>query len=217
MESSDRGEYVTTDNLRDNLVAIPGVASAEVTLKDDETPVARVWLDGTRDGSEVRELVGALLGRNVPEIDLDAAIESPKRRSGLGRGLGDLLPEDDAHPVPSQLQPETNRQPAVASVSVVESSTGVHVTIENNKDRSASVAVGDDGSIDAAVISAVRELFGFDESVVLGIQDIELPTGSVLVASAVGGTGRAAGAAFVEFGRPSAVARAVFQAMESLQ
>ena len=207
---------MTTDNLRDDLVAIPGVASAEVTLKDDETPVARVWLDGTRDGSEVREVVGALLGRNVPEINPDSS-DTPKRRSGLGRGLGDLLPEDDAHPVPSQLQPETNHHPALVSVSVVESSSGVFVTVEDNKDRRATVPVGEDGSIDTAVVSAVSKLFGFDRSVALAIEDVDLPTGAVLVASAVNGTSRSAGAAFVEFGRPSAVARAVFQAMENLR
>ena len=127
------------------------------------------------------------------------------------------MPEDDAHPVPSQLQPETDYRPAVASVSVVESASGVFVTVEDNRDRETSVPVGADGSIDMAVIAAVSQLFGIGESVSLAIEDVDLPAGTVIVASVADGTARAAGAAFVEFGRPSAVARAVFQAMESLQ
>ncbi|GMQ99059.1 MAG: hypothetical protein BMS9Abin17_1606 [Acidimicrobiia bacterium] len=206
---------MATENLRDDLAAIPGVASAEVTIKEDETPVARVWLDGTKDGTEVRELVGALLGKNVPDLD-ETTDDAPRRRGGLGRGLVDLLPEDHSHPVPSQLQPDVSNRPSVATVSVVESSSGVFVTVTDNKDREASVSVGDHGSIDAAVISAVRKLFGIDDSIQVSVEDLDVSTGSLLVASASDDVSRSAGAAFVEFGRPSAVARAVFQAMAGM-
>jgi len=206
---------VRTENLRDDLASIPGVASAEVTIKDDETPVARVWLDGTKDGSEVRELAGALLGKNVPEHD-DAADVAPRKRGGLGRGLVDLLPEDDSRPVPSQLQPEASHRPAVSRVSVAESSAGVFVTVSDNKEREVSVSVGDDGSIDSAVVSAVRQLFGIDDSISISVEDLDVANGSVLVVSASNGVARSAGAAFIEFGRPSAVARAVLQAMAAM-
>jgi len=206
---------VTTENLRDDLAAIPGVASAEVTIKPDETPVARDWLDGTKDGTEAREFVGALLGQGVPDLT-EAPADAPRRRGGLGRGLGDLLPEDDSHPVPSQLQPDAINRPSVATVSVVESSSGVFVTVTDNKDREASVSVDDRGSIDAAVISAVGELFGIDDSIQVSVDGLDVPTGSVLVASVSDDVSRSAGAAFVEFGRPSAVARAVFQAMAGM-
>jgi len=206
---------VTTENPRDDLAAIPGVASAEVTIEQDETPVARVWLDGTKDGTEVRELVDALLGKSVPELDV-ATHDVPRRRGGLGRGLEDLLPEDDSHPVPSQFQPDVTNRPSVATVSVVESSSGVFVTVTDNKDREASVSVDGHGSIDAAVISAVSKLFGIDDSIQVSVGDFDVATGSVLVATAWDDVSRAAGAAFVEFGRPSAVARAVFQAMAGM-
>jgi len=206
---------VTTENLREDLAAIPGVASAEVTTKQDETPVARVWLDGTKDGAEVKELVGALLGEKVPDLG-EATDDVPRRRGGLGRGLGDLLPEDDSHPVPSQLQPDVTNRPSVATVSVVESSSGVFVTVTDNKDREASASVHDHGSIDAAVISAVSKLFGIDDSIQVSVEGLDGATGSVLVASVSDHVSRSAGAAFVEFGRPSAVARAVFQAMAGM-
>ena len=57
---------MATRDLKDELVAIPGVSDAEVTLVDNAPPVARVWLDGTRDGDEVRLRVEALLGRELP-------------------------------------------------------------------------------------------------------------------------------------------------------
>lgn len=206
---------MTTENPRDDLAAIPGVASAEVTIKQDETPVARVWLDGTKDASEVRELVDVLLGKSVPDL-VDAPDEAPRKRGGLGRGLVDLLPERDSQPVPSQLQPDMSSRPAVSAVSIVESASGVFVTVSDNKEREASVSVGDDGSIDSATIAAVSQLFGIDESIHISVEDIQVAQGSVLVASASNGTTRSAGAAFVEFGRPSAVARAVFQAMAGM-
>ncbi|MFV1999887.1 MAG: hypothetical protein ACC654_05915 [Acidimicrobiia bacterium] len=206
---------MTTENLRIDIAAIPGAASSEVTTEQRGTPVARVWLDGTEEGSEAKEFVIALFGKSVPDL-VEVPDEVPRRRSGLGRGLGDLLPEDDSDPVPSQLQPEVSSRLAVSTVSVIESSAGVLVTVTDNKERQASVTVGDDGSIDSAVISAISKLFGIDDSIRVSVEDLHVAKGSLLVALASNGDTRSAGAAFVEFGRPSAVARAAFQAMAGL-
>jgi len=206
---------VTTENLRDDLAAIPGAASSDVTIKHGETPVARAPLDGTEKDSEVKEFVVELLGTSDPDL-VEIPDDVPRKRSGLGRGLEDLLPEDDSHPVPSQLQPEVSSRLTVSTVSVVESSAGVLVTVTDNRERQASVPVGDDGSIDSAVISAVGQLFGIDDSIRVSVEDLHVAKGSVLVALASNGATRSAGAAFVEVGRPSAVARAVFQAMAGL-
>ena len=40
---------VAQEELRDKLQAIDGVASAEVDLIEGEAPVARIFLDGSRD------------------------------------------------------------------------------------------------------------------------------------------------------------------------
>ena len=88
---------MVSEQLSDQLQAIPGVASAEVTIKDGTAPVARIWLDGSEDPEEVRDKVTALLGSHVPT---KVVPDRPLKRSGLGRGLGDLLadPESDAVP-----------------------------------------------------------------------------------------------------------------------
>lgn len=206
---------MTTDNLRDELAALPGVASAEVTIPDDQRPIARVWLDGTKAGTEVRELVDVLLGRAVPPQP-EEADQTSRRRSGLGRGLDDLLPSDGPHPVPMQFQPDAGQRSVIARVAVIETGRGVSVEVEDSKGRCATVPVGSDGSIDSAVVCAIREVLGLAEATDLHVEDLEATDGPLVVATAVQDNRRTAGAAFIEFGRPSAVARAVFQALTDL-
>lgn len=206
---------MSSENVRDDLETVRGVARSETAVKPGETRVSQAWRNEALNGPHVGELVDALLGTKVPEVR--AAIdEVPRKRTGLGRGLVDLLPEDNAHPVPMQLQPEAASRRAVSKVSVVESVSGVSVTVSDNKDREATVTVGDDGSIDSAVISAVVELFGIVGIVGVSVDELDVASGTMLVASASNGPVRSAGAAFVEFGRPSAVARAVFQAIAGM-
>jgi len=197
---------VSSGNSRDGL---------ETVVKPGETRVARAWRNERQIGPDVSELVDALLGTNVPG-HAEAAEEVPRRRTGLGRGLVDLMPEDDAHPVPMQLQPDVASRRTISTVSVVESASGVSLTVGDNRDREATVFVGDDGSIDSAVISAVVQLFGNDGAIDVSVDELNLVSGAVLVASASNGSVRSAGAAFVEFGRPSAVARAVFEAIAGM-
>ncbi|MGI9585701.1 MAG: hypothetical protein ACR2N7_08950 [Acidimicrobiia bacterium] len=211
---------MATQELNDQLESIPGVASAEVTISPGTAPVAKIWLDGSRDGAEVRERVDSLLGSALPTHfeDDDAP---PKRRSGLGRGLSELLPADELEPAPSHINGgrdiRVGRPMLIRRVAVVESLDGVDVEIEDADGTKATTRVGEDGSIDTAVIDAVRSLAGIPDSVDLRPMDVSSVDGDVVVVSAHESDGRrAAGAAFVDFGRPWALARAVFQALDGI-
>jgi hypothetical protein len=212
----------TKDDISDEVEAIPGVASAEVTFAEGRPPVARVWLDGTRDPEEVRLRVSALLGSHVPS---GTPTDRPARRSGLGKGLSELIAEDHG---PSGL-PHLNGgstfiavQPVMstlARVGVVEMDASVVVEVEDALGTRAEAVVGDDASIDLAVIRAVRNLLEPgarpDDGDAVKIIDVDPSGGDEMVVVTVTHPDgrRSAGAAFVEFGRPWAVARACAQAL----
>jgi len=206
------GEDVTTDNLRADLDALPGVATAEVVLRDDETPLARVWLDGTRDGDEVKERVEALLGRSVPSVVLPRQA-TRRKRTGLGRGLGDLIPNDEQDPGPAELQPSAGQPPSIVRVAVIEAANGVTVEIEDGAGGVHSEPVDDEGDIDGAVMSGVLSMVDGSEDLRIDITDVETVDGFVLLVTAFRNGERSIGAAFVEYGRPYAVARAGLAAL----
>ena len=204
-----------TDNLRANLDALPGVASAEVVLDDDATPLVRVWLDGTLGGDEVRDLVDELVASSMPSVVLPQQ-KVPRKRIGLGRGLDDLLPSDESDPVPIHLQPSAGLWQSIVGVAVVESADGVTVEIESDDRGVHCETVADDTDIDNAVLRGVAAIVGADGDVQTAITDLEGGDGLILVVTAVGGSGRSAGAAFVEDGRPYAIARACLAALRGL-
>ena len=206
---------MTTSDLRDDLDALPGVATAEVVLRDDETPVARVWLDGTRDGDEVRELVDALLGRSIPSVVLPRQ-KTQRRRIGLGRGLGDLIPNDEQNPLPTQLQPTAGQRPAIVRVAVIESIAGVTIEIEDGTGYVFCESVGDEGTIDRAVMNGVASIVDGSQDARIEVTDVETVDGTVLMVTAIRDGQRSVGAAFVEYGRPYALARAGLIALSDL-
>ncbi len=210
---------MASEQLSDQLQAIPGVASAEVTIKDGSAPVARIWLDGSEDPDEVRDKVTALLGSHVPtKVVPDRSL----KRSGLGRGLGELLADPDSGATLPHINGgggvggATESDGSVERVAVVETEDGVHVEIEDAGGNRRSERVGADGSIDAAVLGAVRSLMGVAADVELSAADLSGPDGDVVVVTTTGPDGRrTAGAAFVDFGRPWALTRAATQALAS--
>jgi len=206
---------VTIDNLRDDLDALPGVEAAEVVLRDAETPVARVWLDGTRDSDEVRELVDALVGRSIPSVVLPRRRTSSKR-IGLGRGLGDLIPSDEQNSPPGYLQPAAGHKPAVVRVSVGESTRGVTVEIEDGTGTVHREPVGDDGDLDGAVIRCVVSVVSGSHGIQVDAVDMETADGPVVMVTVKSDDRRAVGASFVEYGRPYALALAAFAALSDL-
>ncbi len=206
------GEDVTTENLRADLHTLPGVAEAEVIIREDEPPVARVWLDGTRAGDEVRELVDDLVGRSIPSVVLPKQTVQ-RRRTGLGRGLGDLIPNDVQESVPTHLQPAAGQRPTIIRVAIIESTRGVIVEIEDGTGGIHSESVGDGGDVDDAVMSAVAMIVDGPEEVRVDISDVETADGTVVLVTVAGDDRRSVGAAFVEYGRPYAVARAGLAAL----
>lgn len=205
---------MVSEQLSDQLQAIPGVASAEVTIKEGTAPVARIWLDGSEDADEVRNKVTALLGSHVPT---KVAPERPLKRSGLGRGLGDLLADPESDAVPPHINGGGSAKQSdgsVERVAVVETEDGVHVEIEDAGGNRRSKQVGEDGSIDAAVLGAIKSLMGVAEDIELAAADLMGAGGEMVVVTTIGRDGRrTAGAAFVDFGRPWALTRAATQAL----
>jgi len=208
---------VAVYELKDELLAIPGVASAQVTLDDGETPIARVWLDGTREADEVRERINALLGSAVPNVESKPQSEDPvlKRRKGLGRGLPDLLDDDEKSPAHLHAGTVADRDMALQRVGIIESLDGVAVEVENDSGTVRTVPVGPDGSIDAAVIEAVCSLIGITDTRSVEISDLTSNEGELVITTARSEDDeRIAGAAFVDFGRPWALAKAIMQAFD---
>ncbi|MCL1601445.1 MAG: hypothetical protein M3112_07920 [Actinomycetia bacterium] len=206
---------MTTDNLRADLDALPGVAAAEVTLDNDAIPTARVWLDGTLSGDDVRHLVDELVANSMPSVVLPRQ-KAPRKRTGLGRGLVELLPSAEAESVPTHLQgPASNRQ-LIVGVAVIESVSGVTVEIESDERGVHSEPVADDGDIDKAVLRGVAAIVGASDDVRLDVTDVTSVGGSVLLVSAFRNEARSVGAAFVEYGRPYAIARAGIAALRDL-
>lgn len=195
------------------LEAIAGVASAEVTFRGDQAPVARVWLDGTEPAEEVRAKVNALLGSSVP-VHLPG--RQPGRRGGLGKNLAQVISEEDAsgpsHLVDAGSVPSSK---GIRRVAVVESESGVSVEVEDGKGNRFTQDLGDDGSIDLAVVTAVTSLLACGHVDVV-LQDVETPDGAAVLASVRAAESRTLGAAHVEYGRPWAVASAVVHALELL-
>jgi hypothetical protein len=209
------GVVVTIENLRADLNALPGVASAEVALDDEAVPVARVWLDGSRSGEDVRGLVDGLVANTMPSIVLPQQKRS-RRRIGLGRGLVDLLPTEESDRIPTHLQPSAGNRHSIVGVAVIESDLGVTVEIESDDRGIHSELVADDGDVEAAVVRGVIAIVGIGVDVRLDTTYVESNGGSVALVSVFHRGKRAVGAAFVEYGRPYAVARASFSALRDL-
>lgn len=210
---------MTSEQLDDQLGSIPGVASAEVTLSIEGPPVARVFLDGTRSETEVRERVEALLGSGLPE-HAEPQPRLPKRkRGGLGRGLGEVIEAHDAETQPTHLvsspvaPPLMIPAPELVRVAVVETGTGVHVEVEDSIGKRSTAVV--DSSIDEAIVAAVFDIRSMDRAWDVAVSEAESPHGDVVVVTARSAGGvRVAGAACIEYGRPWALARALVAAIE---
>lgn len=206
---------MATRDIADELMAIPGVSDAEVTLQGDAPPLAKVWLDGTRDDGEVRERVQALLGGQLPRVE--TTHDSSLRRTGLGKGLDTLIPDGERDRVPAQLKVNVEgRAVSVARVAVVESAAAVTIEIEDGGGNVHTANVGPSGSIDDAVLDATAALSGASEQVSFDVAELEIGDTLVVVVSASVDEKRSAGASTVEFGRPFAVARAARQALDAL-
>lgn len=202
---------MTTDNVQTDLES-PIEIATEAVPDEVVTSVESVWIDGARDGGDVRDLVDSLRGRSAPSEELPKQAKR-RKRTGLGRGLGDLIANDDRDAVPTQLQPSAEKRPTIAYLAVVESAGGLSIEIEDGTGAAYAVRVGDESNSDRAVMDVVRLMVDESLDVRLSVIDVETEEGLIVMAIAVRGDHRAVGTAFVGFGRPFAVARAVLSAL----
>ncbi len=177
-------------DLHDELAVFPGTGGRNAT---------RVVHDGPQPASGTRQ----------------EGEQSGKRRSGLGRGLSDLIPTEESDSVPTHLQPESGQRPTVSVVAITETSDAVLVEVEDSTGKRVSVPIVGE-AVESAVIEATLALLTIDDPPSVRIDDLATEDGDLVVAVVKRGPDRAAGAVFVECERPFAIARAVFLAIQDL-
>lgn len=206
---------MTVDDLRAAVFAVPGVAHAEIALRNDDSPVVRVWTDGSRGDAAVHRDVAdviAIHGYGSGRMDTSrAALEA--RIAELAALSPRLAGRSGGQPVPASM-PE--RPPGLAKLIIEETGDSVVAVASDITGRSARAHVGEgDDAFLAAVTDAVSELRGVEPTPVLVSVEDRFVAGvdviSVLIENAVGE--RYAGAAVVRGGRPFTVGRAVDAAL----
>ncbi len=226
---------MTIDELRRAVGSLPGVASADVMPQSGAPPVVRIWTDGTLPDADVQYAVERLVSRGlrdvdapasdaplIPDDDLAVPDEPAKRRTGLGRTLGQTLPSAFAEPEPSHLAVEAasreSKKSRFLKLAIEESSSGVDVRAIDDNDREAGAAVGPgpDGMTNA-VAEAVALLRGYPvpAHTATNTRDVDGTTVVTVLIELPDGT-KAAGAAIVTGGLPFTVGRAVDSALTAL-
>lgn len=197
---------MTVDDLRDAVHAVPGVATVEVALRDDQTPVVRVWTDGSRDDAAVRNDVADVIA--IHGFGNGTAHKGQALRARIGEDLGSMLPAESTDPVEPTV--------SLAKLIIEENGDDVVAVASDVSGRSARADVGE--GADAfliAVTDAVAALRGVTPSPLLVSVEDRFVAGvdvvSVLIENGVGE--RFAGAAVVRGGRPFSVGRAVDAAL----
>lgn len=218
---------MSVEELRGIVDAIAGVAASEIESGEEDSPVVRVWLDGTREPDQVARDVDRML-RDAGFAPRDSAFAIPEpaptkplptrrpngertRRSGLGRGLGALIQPTEEAPQPSALG-------MVGSIAVVQSSAGTAVRVATTDGRRAEAPV-DPGMTDflAAATAAVGRLLGLESDVELVASEERTFGGARIVSVVVDAGGSSyAGSAVIESGELFAYAQALWAALRHL-
>ena len=185
---------------------MPGVATVEVALRDDQTPVVRVWTDGSRDDAAVRNDVADVIA--IHGFGIGTVHKGQALRARIGEDLGSMLPAEST----DRVEPTVS----LAKLIIEENGDDVVAVASDASGRSARAHVGE--GADAfliAVTDAVAALRGVTPSPLLVSVEDRFVAGvdvvSVLIETGVGE--RFAGAAVVRGGRPFSVGRAVDAAL----
>ena len=203
---------MTADDLRDAVDAVPGVDTVEVTLRDDRTPVVRVWTDGSRGDAAVQRDVADVIAIHGFSGGLSPGRDELGER--IGHDIDSLLAADAGTTVIGAAGDE----PMVNLVKLVieENGDAVVAVASDASGRSSRASVGE--GADAfliAVTDAVASLRGVNPAPLLVSVEDRFVAGvdvvSVLIETGVGE--RFAGAAVVRGGRPFSVGRAVDAAL----
>jgi hypothetical protein len=213
---------VSSESLREELLALPGVAEAEVDEADDAPSGVRVRLlpdaDARAVGAEVQRVLAAHGMRSRLTSAADGADEEAVPADRFAppappTAAGEPLPEPPAAPPPdvSQAAPGIG----LASLTVEEGPGGVRVTVTTTDGRSAAQrAESTEQALFEAVVAAVGVL-----------AEGRAPAPLLITRATAGGSEamtvilerddgtRVAGAALTRASSPYAVARAVWAAM----
>ncbi len=207
---------MTVEDLRAAVIAVPGVAYAEVALRDGAAPVVRVWTDGSRGDvvvhSDVADVI-AIHGYGPGRMDANRAVLAARIADTVD-GLSSEYP--DTPGLPMRLHAGA---PGLVKLVIEETGDAVVAVASDSSGRSARSHVGEgDDAFLTAVTDAVSELRGVAPTpVLLSVEDrfvAGVDVISVLIENAVGE--RYAGAAVVRGGRPFTVGRAVDSALANL-
>jgi hypothetical protein len=212
--------------LRDELLAIPGIAQAEVE-GDSVVAGVRVQLELGADPDEVGAAVRRILSAHgmrpvLGEDDEAATVPGPPPPPGapgsvvsfplVGERAGNA---DVAVPRPVPLPAPV---PRLERVVIEEGAFGIELRLVTVDGSSASrrLPPGSSG-LDAAVVSAAGELLDSSGVALIDVHEQLIEGEPVLTVVVAGGDGaRVAGAALQSGGRPFAVARATWLALRSL-
>ena len=189
---------MATDDLRNALLAVPGVAAADVAEGASATPIVRVWLDGSR-----------------PEIDVSVEINDVIARRGL-RGVPTVEPPRREV---SRSEPALSHPPAeIARVAIEETQRGLAIRVADDSGGEVVEAIRHGvRATEEAIVEAVARLMGRPSPKLLAVDDRQIEGSEVVVVVVEGDHGRrSAGAAVVSGGRPFAIARAVHGAVAEL-
>ena len=215
MPATDRtaDDSATVEELQALLGNVPGIAELVVDLRDDAVPRLRLKLDGSISEDEV----GAEVRRRL--ATRRAGDGARKRRSGLGRGLPDIIAAESSATPPAQLEvAEPIIRPGLVLVAVEETAGGVSVRAADSIGGVAFSPVEDTRSLNQAVVSAVgrlRRVRPLPRLVGVEVRDVNGAAVLTVVLTLSDGR-RAVGAALVDAGMPFTLGRAVWEALDTV-
>ena len=194
---------MTADLLRDELLRVPGVESADIE-GDALTPQGvRVRLAAGVDAAAVGEEVQRVLAAH----GLRSEMAQPDKPVSV-QTLPELTPRSGL--------PRRQTDESLSKVAIVESSEGITVRVETNAGRVADRPAAGGSRLDEAVVGAVSELIGVAPTpIILAIDDHDVDGIDVVSILVEAGRDRLAGSSVVEGGRPYALGRATWMALRS--
>jgi len=194
---------VTADLLRDELLRVPGVESADIE-GDALTPQGvRVRLAAGVDAAAVGEEVQRVLAAH----GLRSEMAQPDKPVSV-QTLPELTPRSGL--------PRRQTDESLSKVAIVESSEGITVRVETNAGRVADRPAAGGSRLDEAVVGAVSELIGVAPTpIILAIDDHDVDGIDVVSILVEAGRERLAGSSVVEGGRPYALGKATWMALRS--
>jgi hypothetical protein len=202
--------------LRDELLAVPGIAGAEVDA-DQGVAGVRVQLavgaDADAVGAAVRRILTQHGMRPIVPDQVDQEAGGPPPPPGAAGSVVTFPLIGDHEPT------DVSAEPGLEGVSVEETPDGVAVAVRTADGRIAvrQLETGIQG-MDDGVVAAVAETLAVPNAELVGAADTTMGERTVItVLIDIGGDGTVAGAAVQSGGRAFAVARAAWAALEPVR